>query len=625
MNLSGFGGRLVSCRSADLPWLVDELDQTTWDRKDLKRDLFRSAKHHRNLNMITRGKPTGIIGLTFAKLVRIGFVFTTEIKITLSDRLTSDTDTDPAECIKALNALQEHRALELETFGAWEDIVRTRFGQEIFKTMKKSLMIDQEVVHKEKISRTKHDVILLLRAIQAEDPKWRDRVQDWLADAKEDYRKGFEKICKEWISIRESNRKTEPDRVGTIDILFQDPLKGRWQFLTRKSRGPYHPEICFAEIKSWLKSHGGWNLRGDECWQIRDEDGPVDRNELRNPRDGERFVVLLQEIPEDVKAKVESTIRKSIAVTRWRRIKSKYQRTTQFTLEEESEPMDPLLFLRFDSVGQAIKKRHARYRTRFKQRKKILSAPLLDSPLIDFTSSSDGEGIELTGASDPDSRLDSLDGESDPKPASGEGPPCGTVIGRRRERRRLENLCGSARGTGRIDDSHPLGSQFSLLHSCDDEENPQGLGESGRSGRCADIGSASIPSSSVWLDAPGLSVKDQSDELPSEGEPRPANTFVARYSSSYQTSLCGSQVGSKSDQSQEGLEPDDLLLSHYDRDRRPHQQIRNQETMDLQCISFVSEISGGIAETERSLGLDSSHSDASVNEELSDCVEDFPD
>jgi hypothetical protein len=332
--------KLVSCRSADLPWLVDELDQNTWDKKDLKKDLFRSAKYHRNLNMITRGKPTGTIGLTFAKLVRIGFVFTTEIKITLSDRLTSDTD--PAECIKALNALQEHRALELETFKAWEDIVRTRFGQEIFKTVKKSLNIDQELVCKEKISRSKHDAILLLRAIQAEDPHWRDRVQQWLAEAKEDYRKGFEKIYEEWISIRENNRKTEPDQVGTIDILFQDPLKGRWQFLTRKSRGPYHPEICFAEIKSWLKSHGGWNLRGDECWQIRDEDVPVDRNELRNPRDGERFVVLLQEVPEDTKERAEATIQKFIAVTRWRRIKSKYLKISY--VEEEILPTDPLLY-----------------------------------------------------------------------------------------------------------------------------------------------------------------------------------------------------------------------------------------------------------------------------------------
>jgi hypothetical protein len=126
------------------------------------------------------------------------------------------------------------------------------------------------------------------------------------------------------------------------------------------------------------------------------------------------------------------------------------------------------------------------------------------------------------------------------------------------------------------------------------------------------------------MDAPRLSVKDQFDELPTKGESRSTNPFVAGDSSSYQASFCGSQVGSKSDQSQEGLEPDDLLLPHHDRDRRPHQQIRDQEAVDLRYISPVPEISGGIVETERSLGVDPSHSDASVDEKLSDCIEDGP-
>jgi hypothetical protein len=65
--------------------------------------------------------------------------------------------------------------------------------------------------------------------------------------------------------IRKVKLNTEPEKIGTIDILFEDPLSGNWQTISIKAKRPYRPDVLFSEIKSWLKKHGKWNLRGDEC------------------------------------------------------------------------------------------------------------------------------------------------------------------------------------------------------------------------------------------------------------------------------------------------------------------------------------------------------------------------
>jgi hypothetical protein len=59
-------------------------------------------------------------------------------------------------------------------------------------------------------------------------------------------------------------------------------------------------------------------------WKMLDEDGFVQGCDLRDPRDGERYVVLLQDVEEEQKAKVEAKIKKFIAETGWRRHKSRY-------------------------------------------------------------------------------------------------------------------------------------------------------------------------------------------------------------------------------------------------------------------------------------------------------------
>jgi hypothetical protein len=101
-----------------------------------------------------------------------------------------------------------------------------------------------------KITRSKHEALLIMRAIEAADADWRDRIQSWLAEAKEAYRIGFQKVYESWLSIRKVRLKTEPDQIGTVDIMFDDPLRGNWQIISVKTRGPYRPEVLFSEIKS---------------------------------------------------------------------------------------------------------------------------------------------------------------------------------------------------------------------------------------------------------------------------------------------------------------------------------------------------------------------------------------
>jgi hypothetical protein len=55
--------------------------------------------------------------------------------------------------------------------------------------------------------------------------------------------------------------------------MYDDPISGQWEIIKLKCTESYRPEVLFAEVKSWLKRDGDWHLRGEEFWQIRDEDG----------------------------------------------------------------------------------------------------------------------------------------------------------------------------------------------------------------------------------------------------------------------------------------------------------------------------------------------------------------
>jgi hypothetical protein len=121
-------------------------------------------------------------------------------------------------------------------------------------------------------------------------------------------------------------------------------------------------------------------------WHIWDEDGLVEGSSEREPRDGERYAILLQAEGEDVEQKemprhTKSRVQDFIKRTRWRRMKSRYK--TEVGVEEPraKKPPDEEHRL-WSSVEESVQRKHTRYRQRFKQRKRgLLEDEELPSPL----------------------------------------------------------------------------------------------------------------------------------------------------------------------------------------------------------------------------------------------------
>jgi hypothetical protein len=104
--------------------------------------------------------------------------------------------------------------------------------------------------------------------------------------------------------------------------------------ITIDCKQPYHPELLFGEIQSWLRMEFGREVREDDLsyCHIWDEQGRVRGDETRDPRDGEGYAFLLQAqgSQEDIEEKLhtedpKSAIQKFIKHTRWRRMKSQYE------------------------------------------------------------------------------------------------------------------------------------------------------------------------------------------------------------------------------------------------------------------------------------------------------------
>jgi hypothetical protein len=119
-----------------------------------------------------------------------------------------------------------------------------------------------------------------------------------------------------------------------IDIPCNNPFGSEWRVISLPCNRPYHPGILFEEIQSWLRSEFGRELNpGDlQYWHAWDEDGRVQLGDERNPKDGERYAILLQANgnQEDIELKwhpgySNSNIQRFIRETRWRRIRSQYE------------------------------------------------------------------------------------------------------------------------------------------------------------------------------------------------------------------------------------------------------------------------------------------------------------
>jgi hypothetical protein len=91
--------------------------------------------------------------------------------------------------------------------------------------------------------------------------------------------------------VETKEAQTCPRQHETIEFICNDPRGGKWKLFGIKSTAPYHPEVLWSEIQSWSKE---CSLEDMEYWHIWDEKGLVNPKELRLPRDGERFAILLQ-------------------------------------------------------------------------------------------------------------------------------------------------------------------------------------------------------------------------------------------------------------------------------------------------------------------------------------------
>jgi hypothetical protein len=267
-------------------------------------------------------------------LLKLGFLDTMDIRDTLAKRIQEESDLD--ECVKGLRALEERGTIPWPVFKEWKDRIQERFGAEETKEkLKEIAQREEEEPRLDPVTlNPKREALMIIRAIESGDPQWRDKVEAWLAEVKEAYRIGFQNLYDEWIRWREKLRKTEPCEKGTIEILCNNPFKEELKVIELKCTSPYHPEMLFEEVRTWLKGSCGREVDEGELryWHIWDEEGLVDPKAGRDPRYGERYVIVLQarESEEDVEQKCRpddpgAGIQRFIERTRWRRLKSQYK------------------------------------------------------------------------------------------------------------------------------------------------------------------------------------------------------------------------------------------------------------------------------------------------------------
>jgi hypothetical protein len=143
--------------------------------------------------------------------------------------------------------------------------------------------------------------------------------------------------------------------------------------------------MLFEEVASWLQN----DFYDFSSWEIYDQDGEVDIDSQHDPRDGERYITFSPEVSEELKGTMETRFTKFLQATRWRRIKSRYK-IEVFQEQPEGSPEMP----GFGTVAEAIHRKHVRYRTRWKQKKKILAQPMESSPLCEEFTSIDESTIQ---------------------------------------------------------------------------------------------------------------------------------------------------------------------------------------------------------------------------------------
>jgi hypothetical protein len=222
------------------------------------------------------------------------------------------------------------RVFSLQTYKGWYFKVGSRFKPEEIDTAMKE--IPERAPLKPGKGRfkilDKRRLINLVNAMKEGDEDWEEKANEWLKETKEAYHESFSLLKKRWFEWRIPRPRDTPRQSGTIEFICNDPGGEKWKLFGKRCATPYRPEILWTEIQSWLKDCNRDEL---DYWRIWDEDGPVDPGGLKYPRDGERFVILLQPKSgtEDIETKMnprnpESSVQRFIKRTRWRRKKSEF-------------------------------------------------------------------------------------------------------------------------------------------------------------------------------------------------------------------------------------------------------------------------------------------------------------
>jgi hypothetical protein len=314
-------------------WLLQELLETSHDEKELRTELRRKARRFMQLKIVEEKIPLDRFANYCGKLEKLGFEFRVNTKEALDRKFEEEPDL--LVCAKALTILKEVHVFKLDEYKGWYRKVGSRFKPELLdeaiKAAPETTITEmEERAHVRIIS--KRRLLDLVQAAKRRDSDWRWKAEDWLSEVKETYHERYESLEKKWIEWRQKRPRTSPLQRGTIEFICNNPYGGRWKLFGLRSTAPYHPEVLWSEIQSWLKECGvSPNVEDLNYYHIWDEDGRVDPEALRMPIDWERFAILLQvkENPEDIEEKMdpsnqESSVQKFIKRTRWRRKKSAY-------------------------------------------------------------------------------------------------------------------------------------------------------------------------------------------------------------------------------------------------------------------------------------------------------------
>jgi hypothetical protein len=120
---------------------------------------------------------------TFTTLRNLGLECVTNAEVILDDRF--EKDESPAECVKALEILEDQRLCGVDKFRSSYYLVGRRFERDELREVEKRM--DEEAPKEKPKVRDKGFVLRLRREIEDQRPGWKKKIDEWLIEAKQMY------------------------------------------------------------------------------------------------------------------------------------------------------------------------------------------------------------------------------------------------------------------------------------------------------------------------------------------------------------------------------------------------------------------------------------------------------